>query len=349
MANKNFVVHNGLEVGGVAIFAGNSDIVTTGNITATSSGSVATVAVTKYVMQLPPTLGAAAWYKLGTFTVNSGVGAGETLEIIITAGAGYAGESTSKDFVTVRYQSGSSPNIESSFYSLGYVRSISEVKVQSVNGSGTGTSWDVFVYISADVGNGFAEVRTTTEAKFAWVNTSATDPGTAAANLIVAADKLVTASSNVVVKSGNLYVGGNIYQSGSQVATATGSGLITNTFNGGDSAGPFTLTNTPADKDQIEVWWNGIYQPKATYSLATNQLTLSEAIPTGTVLEVKILAGAGAQLLGTLGDIDYSSSPTNGQFLQYNSASGKWQPASSSSEASVTNTAIKYAVVFGGI
>jgi hypothetical protein len=349
MANKNFVVHNGLEVGGVAIFAGNSDIVTTGNITATSSGSVATVAVTKYVMQLPPTLGAAAWYKLGTFTVNSGVGAGETLEIIITAGAGYAGESISKDFVTVRYQSGSSPNIESSFYSLGYVRSISEVKVQSVNGSGTGTSWDVFVYISADVGNGFAEVRTTTEAKFAWVNTSASDPGTAAANLIVAADKLVTASSNVVVKSGNLYVGGNIYQSGSQVATATGSGLITNTFNGGDSAGPFTLTNTPADKDQIEVWWNGIYQPKATYSLATNQLTLSEAIPTGTVLEVKILAGAGAQLLGTLQDIDYSSSPTNGQFLQYNSASGKWRPASSSSEASVTSTAIKFAVVFGGI
>lgn len=349
MANKNFVVHNGLEVGGVKIFAANSDILTTGNITSTSSGSIATVAVTKYVMQLPPALGAATWYKLGTFSVNSGAGEGETLEIVITAGAGYAAETVSKDFISVRYQSGSSPNVESYFYSLGYVKSISEVKVKSVGGLGTGTSWDVYVYAAADIGKGIVEVRTTVDAKFEWVNTSATDPGTAAANLVVATDKLVTASSNVVVKSGNLYVGGNIYQNGLQVATSSGNGLITNTFNGGDSAGPFTLTNTPADKDQIEVWWNGIYQPKATYTLVGNQLTLSEAIPTGTVLEVKILAGAGAQLLGSLGDIDYSSSPTNGQFLQYNSTSGKWQPATSSSEASVTNTAIKYAVVFGGI
>lgn len=349
MANKNFVVHNGLEVGGVRIFAANSDIITTGNLTSTNSASVQTIAVTKYVMQLPDNLGAPAWYKLGTFTVNSGAGSGETLEIIITAGSGYAGESIAKDFLVVRFLSGGSPNIESHFYSLGYKQSITEMKVKSVSGIGTGTSWDLFVYVASDVGKGFAEVRTTTEAKFDWVNTVASDPGTAAANLVVATDKLVTASSNVVVKSGNLYVGGNIYQQGQLVSTSVGNGMLTATLNGGGSVGPFNLPYTPADADQVAVWWNGIYQPKDTYTIAGNQITFSEAIPVGTRAEVKILAGSGAQLLGTLQDINFTTSPTNGQFLQYNAAQGKWIPATSSSEASVTSTAIKFAVVFGGL
>ena len=47
MANKNFVVHNGLEVGPVKIFSANGDIISSGNITSTSSSSIATVAVTK--------------------------------------------------------------------------------------------------------------------------------------------------------------------------------------------------------------------------------------------------------------------------------------------------------------
>ena len=331
MANKNFVVHNGLEVGGVKIFAANSDIITTGNLTSTNSASIQTVAVTKYVMQLPVNLGAPAWYKLGTFTVNSGAGAGEALEIIITAGAGYATESTSKDFLVVRFLSGGSPNVQSYFYSLGFKKSITEMKVKSVSGIGTGTSWDLFVYVASDVGKGFAEVRTS------------------AANLVVATDKLVTASSNVVVQSGNLYVGGNIYQQGQLVSTSSGNGMLTATLTGGGSVGPFNLPYTPADSDQVAVWWNGIYQPKDTYTIAGNQITFSEAIPVGTRAEVKILAGAGAQLLGTLQDINFTTSPSNGQFLQYNSAQGKWVPATSSSEASVTNTAIKFAVVFGGL
>jgi hypothetical protein len=40
MANKNFVVQNGITVGDVTIFAGNSDIRTTGNITVTGSGTI---------------------------------------------------------------------------------------------------------------------------------------------------------------------------------------------------------------------------------------------------------------------------------------------------------------------
>ena len=39
MANSNFVVQNGLTVGGLTIFAGNSDITTSGNISVTGGGS----------------------------------------------------------------------------------------------------------------------------------------------------------------------------------------------------------------------------------------------------------------------------------------------------------------------
>ena len=41
MANSNFVVQNGLTVGPYVVFAGNGDIVTSGNITTTGSGSIA--------------------------------------------------------------------------------------------------------------------------------------------------------------------------------------------------------------------------------------------------------------------------------------------------------------------
>lgn len=349
MANKNFVVHNGLEVGGVKIFAANSDIVLSGNVTSTSSASVSQIAVTKYVMQLPAALASPDWYKLGTFSVESGAGAGESVEIVVVAGQGYGGESLVKDFINVRYQNGSGPNIEANYYSHGYREGVSGVKVKSVDGSDTGTSWDVYVYINADLGKGFAEVRTTTDAKFTWVQTVDSDPGAAAANLVVATNKFVTATSNVVITSGNLYVGGNIYQAGSQVATSVGNGFLTKIINGNGSAGPFALGSTPADKNQIAVWWNGIYQPSYTYSVASSNITFTEPIPTGSNVEVKILAGTGAQALGTLADIDLTSSPTDGQFLSYNAASDKWIPASSAAQAQVTRTAITYAVVFGGL
>lgn len=44
MANGNFVVQNGLEVGGYKVFAGNGDIITTGNITTTGAGSITSAA-----------------------------------------------------------------------------------------------------------------------------------------------------------------------------------------------------------------------------------------------------------------------------------------------------------------
>lgn len=349
MAEKNFIVHNGLEVGPVKIFAGNGEIITSGNITSTSHTAITTLHIQKIGLQFPSALGSPTWYKIGTFSVNSGVGAGETLEITLTAGEGYAAESLVKDIVEIRFLNGSSTNIQSNYYSLGYKEGIQGVKVKSTNGVGTGTSWDVYFYLTTDLGKGFVELKLSADAKFTWINTSDSDPGSAAANLVVATNKFVTASSNVVIKTGNLYVGGNIYQQGSQVSTVAASGLLTKIVQGNGSTGPYNLGSTPADQDQVVVWWNGIYQPKDTYTIAGTNITFSEAIPIGSNAEVKILAGSGVSALGTLADIDFTSSPADGQFLQYNASLNKWQANSSTSITVVQNTALVYAVALGGL
>lgn len=348
MSNKNFVVHNGLEVGPVKIFSGNGEILTTGNITSTSTSAITTTYVQKISLQFPTALGAAAWYKIGTFSVEAGAGAGETIELTLVAGQGYAAESLVKDIVEIRFLNGSSTNIQSNFYSLGFREGIQNVKIKSTDGLGTGTSWDVYFYLGTDLGKGYVELKLSADAKFTWINTADSDPGAAAANLVVASNKFVTATSNVVVKSGDLYVGGNIYTQGSQVSTTAASGLLTKIVQGNGSTGPYNLGSTPADKDQVAVWWNGIYQPKDTYSIAGTNITFTEAIPTGSNAEVKILAGSGVSALGTLADIDFTSAPADGQFLQYNAGTGKWRANSSTSISVVQNTALVYAVALGG-
>ena len=348
MANKNFVVHNGLEVGAVTIFAGNGDVVSAGNITSTSTNSVSTAYVNKYALQLATALGSPTWYLLGTFSVNSGAGAGEAMEIVIVAGQGYAANADARDTINVRILNGSSPNIQCNYFSNGFKEAVAGVKLKSVNSTGTDTAWEVYAYLNTDIGKGFAEVRVSNDAKFTWTNSGTSDPGSASSTLIVATNKLVTATANVVITSGNLYVGGYIYQGGSQVSTTSASGMLTSIIPGNDTQGPFSLSNTPADKDQISVWWNGIYQPKNTYNLAGNQLTFTEAIPTGSNVEVKILAGSGVSALGTLADIDFTTAPSNGQFLSYDSATSKWKAGSSTSLQVVQNTALVYAVALGG-
>lgn len=348
MAEKNFIVHNGLEVGPVKIFAGNGEILTSGNITSTSATSITTSYIQKISLQFPTALGSPTWYKIGTFSVAAGSGAGETIEFTLVAGQGYAAESLVKDIVEIRFLNGGSTNIESNYYSLGYKEGIQGVKVKSTDGLGTGTSWDVYFYLSTDLGKGYVELKLSADAKFTWLNTSDSDPGSAAANLVVATNKFVTASSNVVIKSGNLYVGGNIYQQGSQVSTTTASGMLTKVVQGNGTTGPYNLGATPADGDQVVVWWNGIYQPKDTYSIAGTNITFTEAIPTGSNAEVKILAGSGVSALGTLADIDFTSSPADGQFLQYNALTNKWRANSSTSISVVQNTALTYAVALGG-
>jgi len=348
VSNKNFVVHNGLEVGSTIIFAGNGDVVTSGNITNTSINSVSTAYVQRLGLQFPSALGSPTWYKIGTFEVDSGPGAGETLEFVLVAGQGYAAESLVKDIVEIRFLNGASTNISSNYYSLGYREGIQGVKVKSVSSVGTGTAWDVYFLLASDLGKGFVEIKLSPDAKFTWINTVDSDPGAAAGNLVVATNKFVTASSNVVVRSGDLYVGGNIYQSGSQVSTTAASGLLTKIVVGNDTVGPYNLGSTPADKDQVAVWWNGIYQPRDTYSIAGTNITFSEPIPLGSNAEVKILAGSGVSALGTLADIDFTSAPADGQFLQYDALNNKWRANSSTSISVVQNTALVYAVALGG-
>lgn len=348
MASKNFVVHNGLEVGPVKIFAGNGEILTSGNITSTSHTAISTLHIQKIGLQFSDALASPSWFKIGTFSVESGVGAGETVEFTLVAGQGYAAESLVKDIVEIRFLNGGSTNIESNYYSLGYREGVQGVKVKSTNGLGTGTSWDVYFLLGSDLGKGYVELKLSSDAKFTWINSADSDPGAAAANLVVATNKFVTASSNVVIKSGNLYVGGNIFTQGSQVSTTAASGLLTKIVQGNDTVGPYNLGNTPADQDQVVVWWNGIYQPKNTYTIAGTNITFSEPIPLGSNAEVKILAGSGVSALGSLADIDFTSSPADGQFLQYNSSTNKWRANSSTSITVVQNTALVYAVALGG-
>jgi hypothetical protein len=353
MANKPFIVHNGLSVGALTIDAATGDITTSGNMVSTSSGSSNTIAVQKYLMQLPINLGSATWYKFGTFTATSPAGYGETIEFTVTGGQGFGTDSISKDIVQVRILSGQSPNVQANYYSTGFREGISGIKVKSLNTSATDRTWDIYGLINVDVGAGVMEIKHNgATSTFQWAMTVATDPGSASSTLVVATNKMVTASANVVVASGDMYVGGNIYMGGLKVSTFTstlGNGWTTDVITANGTTGPFNLSKIPGDIDQIAVWWNGIFQPKATYTLTSNSLQFTEAPPTGSTIEVKILAGTGAQALSTLKDINFTTAPTDGQFLAYNAVTSKWIPASSATAASVTDTAVKYAIVFGGL
>ena len=82
MANSNFIVHNGLTVGPLTIFAGNGDIISTGNVTTTGT-------TTTFINEI--VTGTEAIY--GVLTANSGVASSSTTTgaLIITGGAGVSG------------------------------------------------------------------------------------------------------------------------------------------------------------------------------------------------------------------------------------------------------------------
>ena len=73
----------------------------------------------------------------------------------------------------------------------------------------------------------------------------------------------------------------NIYGSGSRVA-------YLDNFTGNASTINFTLTAAPSDENNSQVYINGVYQQKNTYSLtgAGNILTFSQAPPTTSTIEV---------------------------------------------------------------
>ncbi len=66
-------------------------------------------------------------------------------------------------------------------------------------------------------------------------------------------------------------------------------------FNGDGSSTGFTLSTTPLNENAIDVYINGLYQQKNTFSLSGNVLTFSTAPPNNSTVEIKSLGN----VLGT--------------------------------------------------
>jgi hypothetical protein len=63
------------------------------------------------------------------------------------------------------------------------------------------------------------------------------------------------------------------------------SAIIAN-FTGNGSTVAFTLASSPANENSTNVYINGVYQQKNTYSVSTTTLTFSQAPPTTSSIEV---------------------------------------------------------------
>jgi hypothetical protein len=71
---------------------------------------------------------------------------------------------------------------------------------------------------------------------------------------------------------------------------AAGSGAYTvQNFTGDGTTVAFTLTNAPASENSTNVYINGVYQQKNTYSLAGVVLTFSQAPPVTSTIEVNYI------------------------------------------------------------
>jgi microcystin-dependent protein len=68
---------------------------------------------------------------------------------------------------------------------------------------------------------------------------------------------------------------------GSTSPTIETAQVFTDQFSGDGSTTVFSLSVVPASKDAVNVYVSGVYQQKASFSLAVNQITFTEAPPTG--------------------------------------------------------------------
>ena len=114
-------------------------------------------------------------------------------------------------------------------------------------------------------------------------------------------------------------------------------------FSGTGSQVDFVLTSTPSTENAIDVYINGLYQQKDTFSLSGNTLTFSTAPPNGSTIEVKhqfvasvkgevtLTAGTGISVTknsnnnftieNTLIDVTVSYNTPTGQSLTYTTPS----------------------------
>ena len=83
-------------------------------------------------------------------------------------------------------------------------------------------------------------------------------------------------------------VAGRVLTVHSISATVAGDGLTVNNFSGDGSDTTFTLGINPVHENNTQVYIDGVYQFKNTYSISGTTLTFSAAPPNGTAIEVMI-------------------------------------------------------------
>ena len=72
------------------------------------------------------------------------------------------------------------------------------------------------------------------------------------------------------------------------IAVSDGGTLTKDNFTGNGSTTAFTLSVTPASEDLTNVFLQGVYQDKSTYSLSGNVLTFSTAPQNGYTFDVML-------------------------------------------------------------
>ena len=133
--------------------------------------------------------------------------------------------------------------------------------------------------------------------------------GTAAIKEIASGDNLDLTGNGIVgagtVALTNLTVGGSQGSDG-QILTSTGSGVAWEdvpvgsstfgvaTMTGDGSDTTLTLSANPGSENNTQVYIDGVYQPKSTYSVSGTTLTFSTAPPNGTSVEAIVGASVAA-------------------------------------------------------
>jgi hypothetical protein len=83
--------------------------------------------------------------------------------------------------------------------------------------------------------------------------------------------------------------------------------LYVDNFNGTGSQVDYTLSTSPASENAIDVYINGLYQQKDTFSLSGSTLTFSAAPPNGSTIEVKSTGGLNNVVSSSGGGIDWET------------------------------------------
>ena len=91
--------------------------------------------------------------------------------------------------------------------------------------------------------------------------------------------------------------------------------LYVDNFNGTGSQVDYTLSTSPASENAIDVYINGLYQQKNTFSLSGSTLTFSTAPPSGSTIEVKSTGGLNNVVTSSGGGgISWQTTPKTANF-----------------------------------